>query len=578
MLFDEKFNIDTIINYYNINRFMLIKCRLPYSLLINMDVFMINYNLKIGETLNENRRKIVYAVTKNCYQNQSIPSKNELFSYNPVENTYSFFGTEIDIIVEYLRDEQDLVDDLISGQSDGNNSNEASAFIQSCLEIFALKYNESNGGNDFYIPYVEELGCIHIFSYNRTSEKNIFITNNGRIKPSCKLIDKRNHEIDNLHISMQKEDVSVWKYFFNKAKHSYYVNDNFDCVLSTAISMESYLVYLIKEKQMSDDFEKVRKKCERERKKSSGFYFKLNYLFNNNIINKNDKKVLKDTYSLVDKYRNSIVHGDIENPLQERYKAKTAFNSIIKAYELLEGIDSNIQEKYYQTMENEIINSENESKKVYDLLNKGLWNEALELCQIHLDKGIYLNVATFHCAICYEKIGEYDNAILYFSECIENGFNLFESFLHRSTCYYSINKYEEALINIDKSLEIIPKSEVALLTKMTILANNNKNLEALNIISLIIESNNNDSKLFYNKAVILHKCEMYDLAIENYTKAIELSPEKSEYHSNRGIAYINVKEFNKAKNDLKEAIKIDNQNQSAIDELKLLLDSEVLTK
>lgn len=55
----------------------------------------------------------------------------------------------------------------------------------------------------------------------------------------------------------------------------------------------------------------------------------------------------------------------------------------------------------------------------------------------------------------------------------------------------------------------------------------------------------------------------YDLAIQCYGRAIELSPEDSFNYSNRALAHIRLKEFSKAIEDSNSAIKLNPNNIKA---------------
>ena len=51
--------------------------------------------------------------------------------------------------------------------------------------------------------------------------------------------------------------------------------------------------------------------------------------------------------------------------------------------------------------------------------------------------------------------------------------------------------------------------------------------------------------------------EKYDIAIELYSKAIELDPQQPTYYGNRSIAYLRRELFGSALNDANEAIRLD---------------------
>ena len=69
----------------------------------------------------------------------------------------------------------------------------------------------------------------------------------------------------------------------------------------------------------------------------------------------------------------------------------------------------------------------------------------------------------------------------------------------------------------------------------------------------MIELNPNDAIACYNLGNAYSNKGEVELAIEDYTKAIELNSEFPQSYYNRGIARIRLKEWEKAKSDLIDA-------------------------
>jgi tetratricopeptide (TPR) repeat protein len=61
---------------------------------------------------------------------------------------------------------------------------------------------------------------------------------------------------------------------------------------------------------------------------------------------------------------------------------------------------------------------------------------------------------------------------------------------------------------------------------------------------------------FYNRGVAYHKNGKYDLAVIDYTKAIQLKPDLVEAYINRGVIYLNEGKFDLAIADFTKAIQI----------------------
>lgn len=75
---------------------------------------------------------------------------------------------------------------------------------------------------------------------------------------------------------------------------------------------------------------------------------------------------------------------------------------------------------------------------------------------------------------------------------------------------------------------------------------------ALNLINNFYVDKEKDDKYFNAIGDVLRSVEDYKLAIENYTKAIELNPEHSFYYVKRSLAYKAIKQMDKYQEDRKK--------------------------
>ena len=64
MLIGEKFQVGDIVEGYGIKNFLTFKCRLPYQLLTNIDVFDITVDIQLSENIKLENKRIIYAVTE----------------------------------------------------------------------------------------------------------------------------------------------------------------------------------------------------------------------------------------------------------------------------------------------------------------------------------------------------------------------------------------------------------------------------------------------------------------------------------------------------------------------------------
>ena len=61
-----------------------------------------------------------------------------------------------------------------------------------------------------------------------------------------------------------------------------------------------------------------------------------------------------------------------------------------------------------------------------------------------------------------------------------------------------------------------------------------------------LEINPNEAEIYNNRGVAYSKLTKYDEAIADYTKALEINPELAQCYYNRGIAYSKKSDYSKA--------------------------------
>ena len=81
------------------------------------------------------------------------------------------------------------------------------------------------------------------------------------------------------------------------------------------------------------------------------------------------------------------------------------------------------------------------------------------------------------------------------------------------------------------------------------------------------ERNKKYAETYYNRGLTHAKNGELKLAIQDYTKAIELNPEYADAYYRRSRAWLYLGEEEKAKSDMKTASDIGINNATAIDEI-----------
>lgn len=80
------------------------------------------------------------------------------------------------------------------------------------------------------------------------------------------------------------------------------------------------------------------------------------------------------------------------------------------------------------------------------------------------------------------------------------------------------------------------------------------------------EHNQECAEAYYNRGLAHSKNGELELAIEDYSKAIELKPDYADAYYRRSKAWLHLGEQEKAKTDMKTASKIGINSKTALDE------------
>ena len=80
------------------------------------------------------------------------------------------------------------------------------------------------------------------------------------------------------------------------------------------------------------------------------------------------------------------------------------------------------------------------------------------------------------------------------------------------------------------------------------------------------ESNQECAEIYYNRGLVHAKNGALKLAIEDYSKAIELKPDYADAYYRRSKAWLHLGEVEKAKSDMKTASSIGINSATALDE------------
>ena len=172
-------------------------------------------------------------------------------------------------------------------------------------------------------------------------------------------------------------------------------------------------------------------------------------------------------------------------------------------------------------------------RKHHDISTKTIYNDLLgfiEKRSIHKSaytefyKGVTCQERANSTQNPTEKQGEYDKAIVHYTEAINLNSELAEAYYNRGVAYAKKGEFDLAIQDFNKAIDLNPEY----------------------------------AKAYYNRGVAYAKKGEFDLAIQDYTKAIDLNPEDADAYCNRGEAWLHLREWEKAKANLITAKDLEN--------------------
>ena len=180
----------------------------------------------------------------------------------------------------------------------------------------------------------------------------------------------------------------------------------------------------------------------------------------------------------------------------------------------------------------------------------------------------------------YLKLGRLDEAMETYRRAVQLNPNQPSTYHGLGQTYSKQGNYEEAVAAYKKALEIkgdyteahynlgqvyikLAQKEMALFEKLQ------ETTPLLVKTQQFIKHHPDDPKAYHNLGIIYARRERYDLAIENYKKAIALSPHSAKIHYNLGLVYEDLHQFDLAIESYKKAIHHDPKLATAYNNLAM---------
>ena len=505
MLKNETFNIFNIAKKNNFKRFMYFQVVLRDK--IKYDIELIDSYVNLNIFSKNIEKHVIFACQTFGRINQSVPPKYNSSFITYDLNTYNYETSVIDIILECSDSEFKKYSNDITGK-------EKEEILFELLEFFCYKYNLATLGNDFINVCELCVGLFKCFLFYRNKMNGEYEHDKGVITPMSII-----KSIGDSELNFQKvvnNEIPAWKFFVNKTKFNYLINNNLDCVINASIAIESYIIFLIKQNNKYKDY--IKKYTNKLRFSSA-----IQFCLDNKIINNNLYDLIVSSYEKIGIYRCLIIHGVIDSPIIDREQAK-------KSYEIIVDIFSSINQELYN--DKDLLSPDIYFENDYNMMQSIVidyknerYEDAIEKLTYNIDNNIFKDVSIFNRSKCYIALNRFDDAVIDLRECIANRYRMIESYFYLTIQLSKLNRQEEA--------------------KMVC-------LEALKL-------DDRYSEFYCNLGIVQQKLKEYDAAISSYKKALSLKKE-ARYYYNLGTAYFYKNDYDNCLLYYNKAIRLNSTN------------------
>ena len=321
---DKSISYDNRIDYYiDLNRFaaeLVFSFELPVLLPHISECYCIDTSSESYEIeLFKSPRKIIVAGTRNWITTNSDVKIKDL------QCGSTNFYTSFVIACEVKKDEIKDVIDVFSTSSIEELVDFQNTLLQNVLEVVIYRYNEKAGGKSFLTPSYKD--CKNIFL-------QFYINHIAKKQLRCAFEDY-NWEIlnDNENPIRDEEfanDISNWRYFYNKCKFELSRCNYIDSIISAAVSVESYAWHIIRLNYAEDKVDDFSKGDDGEHLSATALYKKIfdyGWLTSSLSKSKMSSKIQK-----ILSPRNSIMHGEKSINTSWKSKAEQLFNTLSSLY------------------------------------------------------------------------------------------------------------------------------------------------------------------------------------------------------------------------------------------------------
>jgi tetratricopeptide (TPR) repeat protein len=171
------------------------------------------------------------------------------------------------------------------------------------------------------------------------------------------------------------------------------------------------------------------------------------------------------------------------------------------------------------------------------------------------------NLKKFHSSILQEQsvgyryLENYEQALTVINQAISLFPNNPNSYNEKLVVLIKLNRYDEGLAAINQAINLAPRA-AWYGNRGNLYSDLQKYELALSDYSKAIEINPNFAEAYGNRGNLYYYQQKYDLALSDYSKAIEINPNYANAYLNRGTVYSDLQKYELALSDYSKAIEI----------------------
>ncbi|MCX5694595.1 MAG: tetratricopeptide repeat protein [Candidatus Omnitrophica bacterium] len=137
----------------------------------------------------------------------------------------------------------------------------------------------------------------------------------------------------------------------------------------------------------------------------------------------------------------------------------------------------------------------------------------------------------------YQKKGEYGKAVFDYTEAIKIEPGYVGAYINRGLVYYSSKEYENAILNFNQAIEINPLGTEAYFNLAYLYGKLGKRMEAVVLCKKILRINSNDVRVYYRLGCLYRDIGWKNEALAMFKKAIELDEKYIQAYSDLANIY-----------------------------------------